>query len=206
MTIELLGLPRSDFVWATRIVAAERGIEVAHRSAAPHDPEVRAISPAGKIPVLRHGEVRLAESRAICLYLDGLGDGLGLHPADGDLAQRARAEQWLSLVVTTLEPNLIRRYLFAHLFPGTPDGAPDPAALAALVPMLEAQLDIVEAGLAEGAFGAERFSLADAYLIPILASLHGRPEADAAIGRRPAVRSYLERGLARPSVRATMPS
>ena len=204
--IELIGLPQSDFVWATRIVAAERGIDVVHRSAAPHTPEVWAISPVGKIPVLRHGNVRLSESRAICLYLDGLAEGASLDRPEQDLLTRARDEQWLSIVLTTIEPILIRQYLFAYLFPGTPDGAVNPTHVESLVPALEAQLDLVETALAEGWVGGERFGLADAYLIPILASLRGRREADAAIARRPPVSSYLEAGLRRPSVRATMPA
>jgi glutathione S-transferase len=36
----------------------------------PHTPEIDAVHPLGKIPALRHGDVTLAESRAICFYID----------------------------------------------------------------------------------------------------------------------------------------
>jgi glutathione S-transferase len=44
----------------------------------PHTPEVVAIHPFGKIPVMRHGDVTLAESRAICGYVDRAFDGPAL--------------------------------------------------------------------------------------------------------------------------------
>ena len=68
--LQIIGAPASNFVWATRIACAEKGVPYTFIPTLPHTPEVRAIHPFGKIPVARHGAVALCESRAICLYID----------------------------------------------------------------------------------------------------------------------------------------
>ena len=40
-----------------------------------HTPEIDAIHPFGKMPVLRHGDFTLCESKAIATYLDRAFDG-----------------------------------------------------------------------------------------------------------------------------------
>jgi glutathione S-transferase len=48
----------------------------------PHSPEVNAIHPLGKIPVMRHGDFRLCESKAIVTYIDRVFPGPKLLPDD----------------------------------------------------------------------------------------------------------------------------
>lgn len=199
----LIGFPQSDFVWAVRIAAAEKGVGLTLEHAMPHDPAALAAHPFGKVPALRHGDLTLCESRAICAWIDRAFDGPALVPADP--AAAALTEQWISLTVHDIEPVVIRRYLFAYLFPGTPDGAPDRAAIeASLAPMGRA-FDALEAGLARGELGAGPFTLADAFLAPVLAYAQGAPEGAAAIAARPALAAYAARLADRPSVRATTP-
>jgi glutathione S-transferase len=200
--IEILGFPQSDFVWAVRLAAEEKGVPYTLVPAAPHSPEVLAVHPFGKVPVLRHGDVTLGESRAICGYIDAAFDGPALMPREPVAA--ARVEQWVSLLVTTIEPVAVRQYLFAYLFPGTADGAPDRARIDAALPVLERQLAILDRAVDDGAIGGA-FTLADAYLVPILFYLKGFPESAAALARLPALAGCLERALARPSVQATIP-
>ena len=53
-------------------------------------PELRAIHPFGKMPVLRHGDVELCESKAIATYLDRSFPGPSIFPSDPHLgAHRA---------------------------------------------------------------------------------------------------------------------
>lgn len=50
-----------------------------------HHPEFLDISPAGAVPAMEDGEVRLIESLVICEYIDRkFGGGLALDPADAD--------------------------------------------------------------------------------------------------------------------------
>jgi glutathione S-transferase len=201
--LEIIGLPQSNFVWATRIAIAEKGVAHSFVAADPHSPEVSAISPFGKVPVMRHGDFRLAESRAICTYVDRAFEGPSLVPREP--REAALAEQWTSLVVSTIEPVLIRQYLFAYLFPKTATGQPDASRIAAALPTVHRHLDVLDGAVQSGEIG-HRFTLADAYLAPILFYLKDLPESGEALASRPALRDYAARQSERPSVRATAPA
>src|SRR6185436_9015626 len=90
-------------------------------------PEIRAIHPFGKMPVLRHGDFQLFESKAIATYLDRNFPAPYLFPSDLRLA--ALTEQWVSLTNTLMDLTLIRTYLFAYIVPKTADGKPDREAI-----------------------------------------------------------------------------
>jgi glutathione S-transferase len=201
--IEILGLARSDFVWAARLACAEKGVPHVLVPADPGTPEVLEIHPLGKVPVLRHGAVRIFESRAICGYVDAAFDGPPLMPREP--AAAALAEQWVSLLVTCVEPVLVRRLLFARIFPGTPDGAPDAARIDAALPEAERHLAALDAAVADGFVGGGRLTLADVYAAPILASVAWTPEASGILARLPRLAGYLARMLDRPAARETAP-
>jgi hypothetical protein len=76
----------------------EKGIDYEVVDASPHSPEVNAIHPFGKLPVMRHGAFTLCESKAIATYLDRGFPGPALMPSDP--REAALAEQWISLVNT----------------------------------------------------------------------------------------------------------
>src|ERR1700722_15029592 len=125
--LQIIGGAPSNFVWMCRIACAEKGVPCDLVSAMPHTPEVDAIHPLGKIPAMRHGDVTLCESRAICFYIDHVFPGPSLAPADPVTA--AQVEQWLSIVCTAVDPVFLRQYFGAYVFPGTPDGKPDRARI-----------------------------------------------------------------------------
>lgn len=201
--VQIIGLPQSNFVWAARIALAEKGVAHENVPAPPHSPEVLAIHPMGKIPVLRHGSVALGESRAIIDYVNAAFDGPALVPADPEAARRS--DSWTSMITSTVEPLLIRQYVFAYFFPTGVGGGPDLAAIEALMPRMTSVLDVLEQALAAGNLGQGQFGRVDAYLVPILFCANMMPEGAARIAARPLLSSYLESGLARPSVQATMP-
>lgn len=201
--IQIIGLPQSNFVWATRIALAEKGVAHENIPAPPHSPEVLAVHPFGKIPILRDGSVAIGESRAIIDYVDTAFDGPDLVPTDP--AGARRSDSWTSMITSTVEPLLIRKYLFAYFFPTGVDGRPDAPSIEALMPEMTRTLDILEAALENGDLGQDPFGRVDAYLVPILFYANTMPEGAALIGARPHLSSYLERGLARPSVQGTMP-
>src|SRR5215510_5839888 len=96
--LQIIGAPQSNYVCVVRIACLEKGVPYTLAPAIPHSPEVDAIHPFGKIPVMRHGDVTLSESRAICFYIDHSFDGPPLVPRNP--AEGARAEQWISIVNT----------------------------------------------------------------------------------------------------------
>ena len=202
--LQIIGGPRSNFVWVTRIVCAEKGVPYTLVPAMPHTPEVDAIHPFGKIPVMRHGEVTLAESRAICAYIDRVFDGPSLVPSDP--AAAVQVEQWVSIVCTHLDLLWLRQYLAAYVFPGTPDGSPDRVRIDAAIPKMASQFAVMERAVAKtGQLVGAHFTLADAYFTPILHYMSTRPESSALLQAVPNLGAYLDRQLARKSVHDTVP-
>src|SRR5215468_4257307 len=68
--LQIIGAPQSNYVCVARIACHEKGVPYTLVPARPHSPEVDAIHPFGKIPVMRHGDLTLCESRSICYYVD----------------------------------------------------------------------------------------------------------------------------------------
>ncbi len=201
--LEIIGSPLSNFVWVVRIACGEKGVPYTLTPAMPRTPEVQAIHPLGKIPAMRHGDVVLAESKAICTYIDQTFPGPRIIPENPRLA--ALTEQWVSIINTAIDPVVVRRYLGAYFFPKTPDGSPDRATIAEVLPTMESHLSLLDRAVASGHLVGSAFTLADADLVPILYYLNKLPESAAMIAARPALTAYLARHLERPSVRDTVP-
>jgi len=203
--LELIGASPSNYVWTCRIALAEKGVPYKHVSAKPHTAEVDAIHPFGKIPVMRHGAVEIFESRAICAYIDSVFPGPKLVPADP--VEAAQVEQWISVVNTHIDPVWLRQYLVAYVFPNTPDGSPERDKIDAAVPKLEQQFPAMERAVAQsGHLAGDTFTLADMTFLPILYYMGTRPESSALLQRSPALKAYLDRHMARASVKATTPT
>jgi glutathione S-transferase len=203
--LELIGAAPSNYVWVCRIALAEKGVPYTHTEIMPHTPQVDAIHPFGKIPVMRHGEVTLCESRAICGYVDSAFDGRKLVPTD--CAKAAQVEQWVSIVNTHIDPTWVRQYLGAHFFPKTPDGSPDRAIIEAALPKMEQQFAAMDRAVAAtGHLVGDTFTLADINFMPILFYMGVKPESNALMQRMPALKAYYDRHMARKSVQATTPT
>jgi glutathione S-transferase len=203
--LELIGAEPSNYVWACRIALAEKGVPYKHIGAMPHTAEVDAIHPYGKIPVMRHGEVELCESRAICWYIDNTFDGPKIVPVDR--AKAAQVEQWVSIVNTHIDPVWVRQYLRAYVFPKTPDGSPERDTIDAALPKMEQQFAVMDRAVAKtGHLVGDTFTLADMNFIPTLFYMGTRPESSALLARMPALKRYLGSHMARKSVQATTPT
>lgn len=202
--LQIIGAPQSPFVWACRLAAAEKGVDVETVHARPHSPEVLAINPIGKIPVMRHGDVELAESRAIISYIDYAFDGPALLPRDR--VEAMRAEVWTSRIVTEVHPAMTRGYIAQYLFPRGAGGAPDRTVIDQALPTIERQIGILDAALARTPFVAgDVFTVADIYLLPLLSYLTQLPESGAMVAAAPALSAYFACEAARPSFKASTP-
>jgi glutathione S-transferase len=202
--LQLIGAPQSNYVWVCRIACAEKGVPYALVPAMPHTPEIDAVHPLGKIPGMRHGDVTLAESRAICGYVDRAFPGPCLIPDDP--AAGARVEQWISIVNTAMDPVMVRQFLGAYVFPGTPDGSPDRVRIDGALVKMAAQLDLLDRAVADtGYLAGGAFTLADINVLPILWYLRKFPESGAMIEGKARLGAYIDRHAARPSVRDTIP-
>jgi glutathione S-transferase len=203
-TIQIIGAPQSNFVRVVRMACHEKGVGYDLEVARPHSPPVLAIAATGKIPVMRHGDVALCESRAICGYIDAAFPGPKLIPADP--VAGALTEQWISLVTTHIDAILLRQYLIGYFFPGTPDGAPDRARIDAALPKIGPVFAMLEAELTKHPYlGGEHFTLADIFLFPLVNFLPRAPESAALMQASPHLQAWFDRIALRPSAVATVP-
>ncbi len=202
--LQIIGGPQSNFVWTTRIVCAEKGVPYQHVPVLPHTPEVDAIHPFGKIPVMRHGDVTLCESRAIISYIDRTFDGPSLMPRDAVAA--AQVEQWASIVCTTLDPLWLRQYYAAYVLAVRGNGVVDRARIAEAIPKMAPQFAVMDRAVAKtGYLVGDSFTLADAFLTPIAFYMNAVPESAALMAKTNHLKAYLDRQMARASVQQTKP-
>ncbi|HEX9470190.1 MAG TPA: glutathione S-transferase family protein [Bradyrhizobium sp.] len=201
---EIIGSARSTYTRVVRMVCEEKRIEYELTEKMLGAPEILAIHPFGKMPVLRHGDFVLCESKAIATYLDRSFAGTPLIPSDPCLL--ALTEQWVSLVNTVMDATLIRTYLFAYAFPKTADGTPDRTAIDAVAPAVRAQLAILDKAVApNGHLVGDQFTFADINLLPILYYIRQLPEAAEALSAATYLAAYYDTHAARPSFARTIP-
>ena len=201
---EIIGSARSTYTRVVRMVCEEKGIEYALTERMLGASELVAIHPFGKMPVLRHGDFVLCESKAIATYLDRSFPGPPLIPSDPRLA--ALTEQWVSLVNTVMDATLIRTYLLAYAFPRTSDGKPDRKAIDAVTPALREQVAILDKAVAgTGHLVGDQFTFADINLLPILYYVRQLPEGAEALAASPHLAGYYDTHAARPSFARTIP-
>jgi glutathione S-transferase len=203
-SVEIIGGALSTYTRVVRVVCEEKGIPYVHKPARPREPEVAAIHPFGKIPVMRHGDFELCESKAIAAYLDLVFPGPRVFPTEPRHA--ALTEQWVSLVNTRIDGTMIRTYVFAYVFPKTEDGKPDRKAIDAVAPALADEIGLIDRTVAKGGYLAgDGFTYADINLMPILYYVRKFPEGSAAIAAGKALCGYYDRLAARDSFKKTAP-
>ena len=59
--VEILGPAPSTYTRVARMVCEEKAIPYELKQLPPHSPDVDAIHPFGKVPVMRHGDFELCE-------------------------------------------------------------------------------------------------------------------------------------------------
>jgi glutathione S-transferase len=201
---EIIGSLRSTYTRVACMVCEEKGIEYVLTERPLHAPEIRAIHPFGKMPVLRHGDVEIFESKAIATWLDRRFPAPFVFPSEPRLA--ALTEQWVSLVNTVIDRTLIRTYLFAYIALGTADGKPNRAAIDAVMPAVREQVAVLDKAVAKsGHLVGEQFTFADINLMPILHRLQQAPEGAAALADAKHLAAYYARHATRPSFTRTDP-
>ncbi len=203
-TVEILGFAPSTYTRVARMACEEKRVPYELKPLPPHAPEVAAIHPFGKIPALRHGDFELCESKAIADYIDRSFDGPALFPSDA--RERARAEQWVSIVNTVIDPLMVRTYLFGYFFPKTADKSPDRAMIDGALPALREQIAILDKAVAPtGYLAGDRYSFADINLMAILFYVKMFPEGAEALANAKSLAAYYERHAQRPSFKNTIP-
>jgi len=152
-------------------------------------PELKAIHPLGKAPVLVDGDLTLAESAPILAYIDErYGERRFSPPIDSDAA--AVHDEWLQYVESSAALPIMMTSLGKRMG-GLPDG------LAKFTgPEVTKTLDYIGAGVGDGPYlMGEQLMLADIQMCYILAIA----ESAGLLGDHPDVAAYLDRLRARPA-------
>ena len=159
-------------------------------------PEFLALNPTGKLPVLIDGDVVLAESAAIQLYLAEKLPARGLIP--GDVAQRAQMYRWIFFLVTEIEQPLWRVARNTAVYPKE---RRIPADIANATRDCKAMLAVLEKHMQGREYlVGDHLSVADfnaAY------TLDWAREAGM-LGESPVLRAYVETMYARPTAPTTI--
>jgi glutathione S-transferase len=171
-------------------------------------PELRAVHPLGKSPVITDGDLTLAESGAIVEYLaDRYGAGK-LAPAFGS-AERVRYLYWLHFAEGTAQPPSLLKLLFERIKSKSPllvrpiaRAIADRALASYVLPNIERNLDFMESELGKNEwFAGAQFSAADIQMsFPVEASAM-RAGLDAS---RPKLMTFLKKIHARPAFRRAL--
>lgn len=90
--ITLYGASLSPFVRKVRVVLAIKNLEYEYVQSMPwsNDEELAKVSPLGKIPAMRDGELKISDSKVLSRYLDNAYPEIRVYPTDP--AQKARAD------------------------------------------------------------------------------------------------------------------
>jgi glutathione S-transferase len=175
-------------------------------------PELRAIHPLGKSPVVELDGQVLAESAAIIETLSERFDGghrlsPPLQPLDGE--ERLRYRYWLHYAEGSAMPPLLLNLVFSKLrrapmpFFAKPiaRGIADKAVSAFVGPQLALHLDYIESELGKHEwFASDRFTAADIQMsFPVEAAV-----ARARDRERPRMQAFVERIQARPAYRRAL--
>src|SRR3954468_16323719 len=201
--LEIIGAPQSNYVWAVRMVCEEKGVAYDYKPERPHTPAVDAIHPFGKVPVMRHGDLELCESKAIATYIDRVFDGPKVIPEDARRA--AQVEQWVSLGNVEFDKLMMRQYVVGYVFPKEP-GKPDMAAIGEAAQKMKQQVEVLDRAVAKtGHLVGDSFTLADINILPMLFYVNRFEEGKAMLGAAKNLSAYIERHFARPSFQAAKP-
>jgi glutathione S-transferase len=157
--MKLYGAMLSPFVMRVVLTARAKGIDlpVEMPEGGLKTDAYLALNPMGKMPCLVDGDFALPESAVIIDYVEEVGGGGSIYPADPQ--ERARVRLLCRMADLYIVPELV------HLFRARENRDAVPGALERLGPAL-ANLDRVRRDSDVFAVG-DRFTAADATLIPI---------------------------------------
>ncbi|MEM7407230.1 MAG: glutathione S-transferase family protein [Pseudomonadota bacterium] len=203
MSLQILGFPRSNFVRTVRMSLHEKGVDYELVEEFPHSDAVKAVHPLGLIPAMRHGDLEIGEAVAIIRYVDKVFDGAPLFPDDP--AACARIDYWCSLVATSVDQLFMRNYVVPYAFHRDDDGNVVRTKIDPAVKRMPKVLGILNDAVGDGHLAGADFTVADCFLMPMLAAIQMFPEGQEAVPAHSDLNAYFKRLSERESFVATAP-
>lgn len=204
------GFPRSTFVNIVRLVLTHKDVAYRFEDLEPvmGRSEHLALHPFNRVPIFRHGDFTVYETRAIVGYIDEVFAGARLTPQNPHA--RARMNQWIGVVDSYVYPYMIYHVTHERLVFPELGIASDEKVVAHALPKVENALVAIERELADGRdylLGPE-LSIADFYLLPSTFAFSLTEEGKAMYPKYPAFFRWRERMESLPTtqkLRAILP-
>lgn len=201
--LEIIGVPFSNYVRSVRMLCEEKGVAYKLTPSRPHTPEVNAIHPAGQIPVMRHGDVTVFETKAIATYIDRAFPGTKLIPEDAVGA--AKVEQWVSYGNAKVDKWIMREFVVPQAFADKEKG-PDMARVNAAIPEIEKCCKALEEAVAKtGYLAGSALTYADLHVLPMLVTMQAFPAGKEIAAKFKGLMAYAAKLTERPSFVSTAP-
>jgi len=165
-------------------------------------PEHLARHPFGRIPAVDHGDFRLYETQAVLRYVERLHPAPSLIPAD--VRQAARMDQLMGVNDWYLMAHVGVPVMFPKVVAPRIGFPADASKVAEALPRAQVCIDeIARLHAGQPFLAGETLSLADLMIAPQLELASQCQEGRDLLAPHPALRAWLERMEARPSMAAT---
>ncbi|WLB51590.1 glutathione S-transferase family protein [Bradyrhizobium sp. 521_C7_N1_3] len=204
------GFPRSTFVNIVRLVLTHKDVAYRFEDLEPvmGRSEHLALHPFNRVPIFRHGDFTVYETRAIVGYIDEVFAGARLTPRNPHA--RARMNQWIGVVDSYVYPYMIHHVTHERLVFPELGIVSDEKVVAHALPKVENALVTIERELADGRdyFLGSELSIADFYLLPSTFAFSLTEEGKAMYPKFPAFCRWRERMESLPTtqkLRAILP-
>ncbi|MGX1499567.1 glutathione S-transferase [Labrenzia sp. MBR-25] len=153
------------------------------------------MQPFAQVPVVQDDDLTLFESGAILMHL---GEGTALLP----VTKRAEVTQWLFAALNTVELSVMHwvNMVLAERVPEFFGPAPAVEVVAHARQEMEAKLEALQDAIADKAWLAGNFSIADIAMVEVLRVV----EAEDALRGFPILVAYVDRATSRPAFQKAM--
>ena len=203
--MKLYGATPSPFFRKARVVLEEKGLSYETEDLAPFPktPELMAMHPMGKIPILKDGDATIPDSSVICAYIERTHPTPALYPADAvEFARALFLEEYADTRIAEVVGGIFfERFVKPNVFQQDTDEARVSEIIENDLPPL---LDWLEAQVPEsGDSVLSHFSIAD---VALAAHMGGLRFANVPLDaeRWPKLGRYCEAVWSRPSFKAAM--
>lgn len=187
----IMGLPPSSYVRTALMVCENKGVPYTLEPVDFRAEAYRAMHPFAKMPALAHGDVTLYEALAIAVYVDEAFDGPTMQPTTPE--GPARMMQWISVVNDYVYDQMVGCCVAEWFVKPMRGLDPDEAKIAAAVPLIAHQLDVLENGIAGDYICGAELTLADCFVAPVLHYFAATPEGKDMLPARPRLSAWLAR-------------